>query len=362
MAERMRIVEVNPFFYPFRGGIEHRIHNISKRLSAKHEVFILTSQLENTSPTEKMEGYEVVRLPSTYYGNYNPPYVKTPGLMEALKELRPDIVDFHYRWAPTYNKLAKDYSRAKVFTFHNTFGEGAGITRLPSLANDQLWKRHLKKFGTVICISEFIKKDLAARGLDPKNLVTIPNGVDMPSGDTRAEEKDFILFVGRLVGTKGLPYLIEAMANVDSKLVICGSGPEEACLKKLTSKRGLSGKVSFEGRVSEERKSELLATCKLFVMPSTFESYGIAAAEAMSYGKAVVATNVGGLPEVVSDGGVLAMPKNPRDLGEKINALLSDDARRRVCGSKALQRSRTYSWDGIADSTERTYTMSANKD
>ena len=57
------------------------------------------------------------------------------------------------------------------------------------------------------------------------------------------------------------------------------------------------------GRVCEERKCELLSSCKLFVMPSIFESYGIAVAEAMSYGKAIVATDVGGLPEVVQDGG-----------------------------------------------------------
>ncbi|MFA5312038.1 MAG: glycosyltransferase family 4 protein [Methanomassiliicoccales archaeon] len=355
MAEGLRIVEVNPFFYPFRGGIEHRIHNISKRLAAKHELFVLTSQLENTLPRERMDGYEVVRLPSKYFGSYNPPYVKTPGLSKALNELRPDVVDFHYRWAPTYNRLAREFDGRKVFTFHNTYGEGVGITRVSSLMNDLLWKRHLKKFEKVICISEFIKKDLASRGLDHERLVTIPNGVDMPDGHIDRTEENFILFVGRLVGTKGLPYLIKAMPRIDSRLMICGAGPDEASLKKLTSKLGLTNKIEFAGKVSEDRKSELLSTCKLFVMPSTFESYGIAVAEAMSYGKAIVSTNIGGLPEVVGNGGVLCRSKDESDLAEKINSLLSNDGARHAFGKRAEELARNYSWDRSAERTADLY-------
>src|SRR5512145_1928630 len=117
MAECLRIVQVNAYHYPYRGGIEHRIHHVSKRLAKKHEVIVLTSQLPNSSPEEEIDGYRVVRLPSKYYNIYNPPYVATPGLLEKLAELEPDIADFHYRWAPTYNKAARKYSGKKVFTF-----------------------------------------------------------------------------------------------------------------------------------------------------------------------------------------------------------------------------------------------------
>lgn len=355
MTERMRIVEVNAFHYPYRGGIEHRIHNISKRLAGRHDVTVLTSQLPDSAPKETIDGYEVVRLPSKFIGNYNPPYVSTPGLMERLVELEPDIVDFHYRWAPTYNKLAQEYSGKKVFTFHNTFGEGVGIARVPSLINDQLWKRHLKRFEKVVCISEFIRNDLSKRGLDPERLVTIPNGVDMPDGHIKTEENDFILFVGRLVGTKGLPFLVKAMGHVDTKLVICGAGPEEASLKKLISRSKLEDKIELVGRVPDEQKWGLLASCKMFVMPSIFESYGIAVAEAMSYGKPIVATNVGGLPEVVRDAGLLANAKDPIDLASKINDLLGDADKRSAFGNRAKAYSKEYGWDSIADRTEKLY-------
>ena len=87
--------------------------------------------------------------------------------------------------------------------------------------NDQMMKRHLKKFPKVICVSEFVKKDLDNRGFDPAKTVAIPNGIELPC-TTSTKEEDFILFMGRLVNTKGLEYLVKAMRSVDSKLIICG--------------------------------------------------------------------------------------------------------------------------------------------
>lgn len=354
MADRLRIVQVNAYHYPYRGGIEHRIHHVSKRLAKKHEVIVLTSQLPDSRAEEEIDGYRVVRLPSKYYNIYNPPYVATPGLLEKLAELKPDLADFHYRWAPTYNKAARKYPGKKVFTFHNTYGEGVGITRVPSIINDMGWKRHLPCFDRIVCVSEFVRDDLIARGLDPLKLVAIPNGIEhMPQPQFKEEE--FILFVGRLVNTKGLKYLVQAMTEVDSKLVICGAGPEEGRLRKQIEKLNLQDKVELAGKVSEERKEQLMSTCKVFVMPSIFESYGIAVAEAMSYGKAIVASNVGGLPEVVCNAGKLCAPKDPEDLAKKINSLLGDCDARNECAMNAAKHACGYSWDRIADLMEAEY-------
>ncbi len=117
----------------------------------------------------------------------------------------------------------------------------------------------------------------------------------------------------------------------------------------------MQGKVEMTGRVCEERKCELLSSCKLFVMPSIFESYGIAVAEAMSYGKAIVATDVGGLPEVVQDGGILCEPRDPKDLEKKINTLLGDDGLRSRMAQKSLALSQSYTWDALAPRMERAY-------
>lgn len=349
----MRIVHVNPFYYPFLGGIEHRIHHISRYLSERHEVLVLTSRLPNTTPEEEMDGYLVRRLDSFFLNLYNPPYVHTSGLRKALRELEPDVVDFHYRWAGSYTRAVAGHRGPKVLTWHNAFGEGEGSLGALSKLNDVIFSRQAKAFDMIVCVSDFVMRDLASRGFPMCKLSSVPNGVETVPHEGR--EEDFILFVGRLVKTKGLPYLIEAMRGVDSKLVVCGKGPERERLESLTKKLGLEGKIEFLGGVDEERKQMLLSRCKIFVFPSVWESYGIAAAEAMSHGKPVIATNVGGLPEVVGDCGLLVPPRDERSLRDSIRALLTDDDLRRGLGRRAQCLAETYTWRKAAEAMERAY-------
>lgn len=349
----MRILQLNPYHYPFMGGIEHRIHHMSKRLAKKHEVFVVTSHLQGTEREEEMDGYRVVRLDSRYLDIYNPPFVSSKGVLEALRKIGPDVVDFHYRWAPSYTRQAMRYEGKLVFTYHNTFGEGEGAMRLLSYLNDLSFMRKMRRFDRVVCISEFVRRDNARHGFPLGRMAVVPNGVEMPSLPTG--EGDFVLSLGRMVHTKGLNHLLQAMREVDAKLVIAGAGPEKERMESLSRRYGLTEKVRFLGRVSEERKEELFASCKMFVMPSIFESYGIAAAEAMSYGKTVVATNVGGLPEVVGDSGVLVPPKDPKTLAREMSALLKDDRRRRELGSRARERASLFSWDRMVEMQEKVY-------
>jgi glycosyltransferase involved in cell wall biosynthesis len=137
--------------------------------------------------------------------------------------------------------------------------------------------------------------------------------------------------------------------------VICGDGPSRPGLERMTAKLGIDNRVRFEGRVSEERKADLFAGCKMLVMPSLFESLGLAAAEAMSYGKPVIASSSGGLPEVVGDGGLVVPPKNSILLAQAMNRLLNDEELRRSLGVKAKERAALYSWDLAVEKIEKIY-------
>lgn len=349
----MRIVQLNAFHYPYMGGIEHRIHHISRRLARQHEVIVLTGRMPGTKPEEVIDGYRVLRLESWYINIYNPPFVSTEGILGMLNELKPDIVDFHYRWAPSYTRDVMRYKGKVVHTAHNTFGEGEGVMRYLSVYNDRRFRDRCGNFSRIICVSDFIRDNYAANGYPVEKLVTVPNGVEMP--DISREEGDFALSLGRIVRTKGLDYLIEAMREVDVSLMICGAGPDRKRLDKLVRRKGLEAKVKFLGRVSEEKKAEMFASCKMFVMPSTFEAYGIAAAEAMSYGKPVVVSEVGGLPEVVADCGLLVPPKDAEALAGAMRRLLADKGLREELGRKARQRAELYSWDHSAEQAEAVY-------
>jgi glycosyltransferase involved in cell wall biosynthesis len=169
------------------------------------------------------------------------------------------------------------------------------------------------------------------------------------------KEGNFILSLGRLVKTKGLNYLVEAMKDVDCKLIICGKGPESKHLTRLIKKNDLEEKIEMKGYVSEEEKTVLMSTCKFFVMPSLFESLGLAAIELMSYGRPLVCSDVNGLPDTVGNGGVIVPAKDPKALSDAINSILFDNERRTLLGSFARKQAEGYDWNIELPKIEKVY-------
>lgn len=344
--ETMRVVEANPFFFPSMGGIERRMHVTAKHLSRLgHDVTVLTAQLPGTPSEEESEdGYRIVRIPSKFYNIYNPPYVITHNVTNYLDELKPDIVDYNYRWAPSFDSAVAKYSGTKIFTYHNMWGEGRGAQGAISGMNDCLYRKKLDTYNHIMPVTEFVRQDLIKHGVDPAKMTAIDNCLDEipPLCD---EKGDFILSLGRLVDTKGLTYLIEAMRSTNCKLVLCGTGPEEKKLRKMISKYGLGDRIEIKGWVSEEEKARLMGTCRFFVMPSLYESYGLAALEALSYGKPIVCTDVDGLPGNVKGAGYYVKPKDSKGLADAINRLNSDEDLRQDLSKKAIKVSREVTWD-----------------
>lgn len=350
----MRFVDVNPFFYPYKGGIERRMHDTARILAARgHDVTVLTSRLPDTDEEEVTEwGYRIVRLPSKFINIYNPPYVTSKNVLETLVSMDADVVNYNYRWAPSYNKDLKKYDGRKVFTYHNMWGEGIGLQAKLSEINDDSFRSTLETFDHIVCVSDYVRNDLIRRGIPAEKTSTVPTCMDMPRL-RKMPEKDYILSLGRLVATKGLEYMIEAMRDVDCRLIVCGKGPEEKNIQRAVDKFDLHDKVEIRGYVSDEKKADLIDSCKMFVMPSLFESFGLAALEVMSHGKPLVYSSVNGLPETVGDGGIGVPPKDPRAISDAINRLLSDDALREQKGIAARTQAETYTWDRHIGNLER---------
>jgi glycosyltransferase involved in cell wall biosynthesis len=353
----MRIIDINPFFYPFEGGIEHRMHDTSRLLAKNgHDVTILTSKLPNTPDEEKTaDGYRIVRLKSKFINLYNPPFVTSKGVLEAINAIDPDIVNFNYRWAPSYTKDLNRYDGKKVFTYHNVWGEGIGFQANLSKINDNRFVSCLDTFDHIIAVSDFVKNDLISHGYSPEHITTIQTGLSKyPQLDNNLEG-DFILSLGRQVKTKGLEYLVTAMNEIDCKLIMCGKGPESDKLSKQIKKLGLENKIEMKGWVSDEEKERLMGSCKFFVMPSIFESLGLAAIELISYGKPIVYTAVNGLPDTVKNCGIPVPPKDPTALANAINSLLLDGNKRKMMGEMAVEQSQIYRWDGLIPKIEQVY-------
>ena len=147
-----------------------------------------------------------------------------------------------------------------------------------------------------------------------------------------------MLTVAKLFGRKGLDVLLMAVETLASeshgyKFVIVGDGPEERGLRELTAHLKIEKHVNFYGEALVEDIPVLIQNCAFVVLPSRSEPFGIVLLEAMTFGKAIVATSVGGIPEIVTDGynGLLVPSENVQLLAEKIRLLLRDlDLRARI--------------------------------
>ncbi len=344
--ESMRIIQSNPFFFPYMGGIERVMHSSCKWLAKRgHDVTVLTAQLPGTPKEEETEdGYRIVRMPSKFYNIYNPPYVSTKGVLEYLNNEKPDIINHNYRWAFSFDGDVVKYSGKKTYTCHNIWGEGTGLQKIPSEINDKLFMKKLDAFDHVLAVSDWVRDDLIRRGVSADRVTTVENCLDeLP--ELNDEKGDFILNLGRMVGVKGLDYLVEAMRQVDCKLIMCGRGPETKKLQKMISKYGLEDRVEIKGWVSEEEKVRLMGTCRFFVMPSIYEAYGIAAIEALSYGKPLVCTDVGGLPATVKDAGCFVKPRDSQGLADAINRMLADENLVNELSQNAIRVARDVTWE-----------------
>jgi glycosyltransferase involved in cell wall biosynthesis len=134
----------------------------------------------------------------------------------------------------------------------------------------------------------------------------IPNGIELERFSNHSRylhARPYVLAYGRLVHKKGFDLLIRAFAQVapdfaDTDLLIAGEGDQRAALDQLCAQSGISGRVHFCGRAGQSEIVRLLNGCRLMVIPSRQEPFGIAALEALAAGKPMLATRVGGLPEV----------------------------------------------------------------
>jgi glycosyltransferase involved in cell wall biosynthesis len=194
----------------------------------------------------------------------------------------------------------------------------------------------------------------------------VHNGVDLREIRRVAPEtrdRPYVLAIGRHVPQKGFDVLIDAYAGILAAnrdapdLVIAGDGPERERLEKLAADRGLGDRIGFPGRCDRPRTAALFRGCELFVLPSRHEPQGIVCLEAMAAGKPVVATRVGGVPEIVTDGecGLLVEPAQAAPLRDAITSLLVDEERRAAMGAASSARAEQFDWSVIAAQYEDVY-------
>ncbi len=362
----MNILFVTPFFLPQTGGVATYVEEIQRSLRDRgHKVLVLRpGDSDSISPCPYNDDGSVFQF-----------YMRPMWFSSSpIKGLAATIFYFF----PTLWRLSRfladhdvqlvclEYPLPNVFyfallrlvkRFRIVVGlHGDDVLSLHLLSGGDQWvvKKCIRSSDWVLAHSSSLlsQAETIVGRLGP-NRSYLPLGVDRGRLRTMAESrKDFhgqpvspyVLTVAKLYPRKGLDVLLQALCQVKSKVagycfVIAGDGPEDARLKQMAVDLKVNDIVLFLGEVPNSDIPKLLSKCEFFLLPSRSEPFGIVLLEAMAFGRAILATNVGGIPEFVVNGqsGVLIPSCNSDVLASEIVQMLDDEEARRRLGMNGLK-------------------------
>ena len=374
MSERLRVLVV-PKWYPWPDqpvlGSFCREH--ARALATRHDVVVLPSLamrrpgFARYSLEDSVEdGLRTMRV------RYRRPLLRPAamgfqldGMLAALRRLRregwvPDVVHAHvYQAGLPALALGRRAGAPVVVTEHYTGFQRGLVTG---------YERWIARaaFGGADLVAP-VSEDLAGHlcAIAPKaRMRVLPNVVDTdvfhPPGEPRAAgSPPRLLTVGSLADKKGQRYLIEALARLDGErtatLDIVGGGPLRGELEALAAQLGLAERVRLRGELPKEEVARLMRESDVFALPSIHETFGCVLIESMASGLPVVATPVGGVPEVVGDGrAVLVPPHDPDALAAAISQTLASTSGERRA-ELAAQTAERYGYRAVADAWSDVY-------
>ncbi len=372
----MRILVFSPFYPPHIGGLETHSDEFNKHLSRKGvDITVFTPQLPKEALGQEVR-YNDVHI--TRYAAFEPIHNYPMPLFwrkafwrewRALNTLDPDIVISRTRFFfPSL--MALWYAHRKHLPLlHIEHGSdyaqfnGWLKTALGKLYDQTIGCFILRHADSIVANSQasanFIQK-LSKRNdslviYRGANIEAIEQCLPDQRVAEKYREKTIIAFIGRLIDGKGTHDLITAVSQLqrtDIITFIIGGGPEEARLKKMVTEYQLDNQVIFFGNLPFEKAVSILKTAHIVVNPSYTEGLPTSVTESALCRKAIIATNVGGTPEVISgkNDGFLVPPRQPQIIAEKLTLLIENPTLRVTFSENAFSVVRNkFSWNHSAN-------------
>ncbi|MFC1902530.1 glycosyltransferase family 4 protein [Chloroflexota bacterium] len=363
----MKLLILSDFYPPIIGGGERHVESLSRALNRRrHQVCVCTIRSQGMPEYEQSDGITIYRLeglfqkiPRLFKDQERkwPPPVQDPlitaHLRQVLEETKPDIIHAHGRILYSGLALKKEFNIPIIFTLHSfallcpktTLLKGEFICDKPftrdcitcskdfyglpkslfAYVGTRMGKSKIMLVDRFIAVSAFTKDvHVEYLGLSDKDIVVVPNFVDIytPGQDKTVEHlpEDFILFVGALIPAKGVDLLIQAFQKLRTKtsLVIIGTTHPDYHYRSAEN-------IYVIKDVSHHTVLTAMSKCRFAVFPSILpETFALVSLEAMSQRKAVIASNIGGLKELVvnNETGILVPPNSLDSLSGAISYLL----------------------------------------
>ena len=389
----MHILILPASYPPVLGGLQTVAHTLAQHaLERGHSVHVVTNRYPRSlPPREMLDGVPVERLlflwPRLGYlrrrrGDlflaswYHGPFTLLR-LAARMRSFHPDVVNVHFPDAqtPYVLWLRRHFRFRLVVSLHGdevlrwtkdgrrATGDDRGLGRLRAILQEA--DAVTACSGWLLGKAEVLEPSVARKGH------VIHNGVDLERFEDRTpyrHPRPYFLAYGRLTYKKGFDMLLDAFAQVQSlaqdvDLILAGAGEEEEALQRQAQRLGLAERVYFFGRATPEEVVHLLNGCRFVVVPSREEPFGIVALEALAAGKPVLATRVGGLPEVVEerrptgdegrtmDGAgcdTLLVEPTVEGLAEGLRAYLRRLDKMPGWGEMNRQRAAQFTWEQVA--------------
>jgi len=387
----MKILLVNKFYYP-QGGAERYLFELKSLLEKNGHQVIPFAMSDEKNVASPWEGFFVSRVetmaPRGLWQKF-----RTAGRMlyswearrklsRLIKETKPDVAHLHniyHQISPSILPVLKKHKIPTVMTVHDyklicpnyilyTKGEAckrcikgnfynacryrclkdsfsASLLATVEMYFHRILNIYRKNIDLYIAPSRFVKERLMEAGFSEEKIIVQSHFAihqELENSENLDSEKYF-LYIGRLKREKGVDLLIEAMKTFpDTKLKIIGKGPDEAQLRNYVEIAKINN-VKFLGHLDGQQVFSYLKNSLGLIVPSrVWETFGLSTAEAMAYGKPVIASNLGALPELVRDDetGLLFEPENTKELAEKILYLINNPADRERFGQAGYQIAR----------------------
>jgi glycogen(starch) synthase len=325
------------------GGVEVLSYHLQKELRARgHEVLVLTTRIgdELLGPA-RYQDQDIVRL--DFHGA-----LKRRDLAH-MRDIRASIAGTVERFKPEILHLNDSQPSSFFFLKGGATGSLKRVLTLhsPIRPSEGLQNRLIAEADSIVAVSDSIAFEAAAIADTKEKMRVIKNALPAPiATPPLATVPAHFVCAGRVVRDKGFDIAIRALAMIrergmDARLTIAGNGPERKPLEQLSDALGVTKAVTFAGWVMPEDVSRLMQSATAILMPSRWrEPFGLVALQAMQSATPVIASAIGGLPEVVEHGvsGLLVPPEDANALTDALGSMLADAEKTVAMGLRARDR------------------------
>lgn len=361
----MKILVITPYFYPHTGGSQQYMEDIYYFLAKKHpeiSVDVLCYNTTNNAPSfERYRGFEIYRIPCF---NILPNQFSLPHPIELIKFLYKhrdfDILHLSTRffdpswWGPLYAKMLRKKVLLTDHCANFPIHKYKLITLLATIIDKGFSKFFLKFFDQVYSTNKAAQKFLKENfKIDSK---VIYGGVDTKTfkpKEVRIRKRLKIIFVGRMIDSKGARYLFDIAKNLNAhNFLFAGPGPLEFEFKKEI-KIGSLKHIKILGELNKKQVANLMASSDILVHPSCHhEGFPNVLTEAGACKLAVIASDVGGTREIIihKKSGILIKPQDEDDLNSSLQKLISDKRLRIHLANNLYQYMiKNFAWENLSE-------------